>query len=375
MTEFRLHTRIVLGDDALSALAALAGSRVLIVTDAFMATTRLMEQVKEHLGGAEVRVFDRVTPDPSVELVAEGVREFVSFLPQAIVAVGGGSPIDAAKAIHKIALEQGGDRHQLWAIPTTSGTGSEVTSFSVITDTEHERKVALISDDMLPDVAILDVDAVRTVPPAVTADTGIDVLTHVLEGYVSSKANDLTDAVAEKAVQLVFANLRRAHRDGEDLEARARMHSAATLAGMSFDNAGLGICHSIAHAVGAHFHCPHGRANAVVLPHVMAFNAGSLSPTEHTLSTPAQRYAHLARLVGIEAMTDRARAQGLIEAVKQIVADLGIAPRVRDHNIARGPYMAQIPAMVESALADSCTPTNPVAPTAKDLERLFVAIY
>lgn len=373
MSTFRT-TRIHLGSDALDFLTTLE-CRVLIVTDAFMATTDFMAKVQSKLTGSVVEVFDKVLPDPALDLVIEGLRAFKQVAPDAVVAVGGGSPIDTAKAIYKLALEQG-DRPAkgLIAIPTTSGTGSEVTSFAVVTDTKNHVKLALVSDDMLPDHAVLDPAAVLTVPPRVTADTGMDTITHIIESYVSTRANDFTDAGAEKALQLVFTNLLTTYRDGSNYEARAHMHNASCLAGIGFDNAGLGICHSLAHAIGGHFHIAHGRLNAMLLPHVMLFNAGEMSFGPNGLSAAATRYSHLAYVTGIQGSTPRNRVLGLVDAVRKLAANLDIDPRITANGVTKADYLAAIPDMVETALVDSCTPTNPRPATAADLEQILRAI-
>ena len=214
-------TTIYYGPDSLALLKDLAGRRVLVVTDAFMATTEVMGQVRQMLGGAEVRVFDRVEPNPSIDLISSGFKVLLDFEPEAIVALGGGSPIDTAKAVYKIAIEQGRRPAQGFiVIPTTSGSGSEVTSFAVVSDLKNHTKLPLTSEDMLPDVAILDPEAVRTAPAKVTADTGMDACSHALEASVAKGASDFSDAVAEKAASLIFEWLPRAYADGADLEAR-----------------------------------------------------------------------------------------------------------------------------------------------------------
>ena len=290
MQRFRVATTIYYGPDSLALLKDLAGRRVLVVTDAFMATTEVMGQVRQMLGGAEVRVFDRVEPNPSIDLISSGFKVLLDFEPEAIVALGGGSPIDTAKAVYKIAIEQGRRPAQGFiVIPTTSGSGSEVTSFAVVSDLKNHTKLPLTSEDMLPDVAILDPEAVRTAPAKVTADTGMDACSHALEAYVAKGASDFSDAVAEKAASLIFEWLPRAYADGADLEARERLHNASCLAGLAFENAGLGIVHSLSHALGGTFGAPHGRLNAMLMPHVLEFNCGpigfgpgGLSPVSYT---------------------------------------------------------------------------------------------
>ncbi len=210
MHSFRLATTLRHGPDAIASLSELNDRRVLIVTDAFMATTDLMADVRAALSTAQVEVFDRVPPNPDTDVVTEGMRAFGSFLPDAIVALGGGSPIDAAKTISKLAREQGNDlTGGFWVIPTTSGSGSEVTSYAVITDPHNHAKLALTSPDMIPDVAILDPEAVRTAPPKLTADAGMDAASHTIEAYVARDSNDFSDALAEKSLRMIFEYLPR----------------------------------------------------------------------------------------------------------------------------------------------------------------------
>lgn len=261
MREFRLGTHVRIGADALSALDQFATRRVFLVTDAFLATTPVFADVESRLGDRVTRFTD-VVPNPTIATVSKGVGAYLQARPDVVVAYGGGSVMDAAKAMHKAALDSGfGATAGLVAISTTSGSGSEVTSFAVLTDERTHTKIPLVSPDMVAKLAILDPDAVVGVPPRITADSGMDVLTHAVEAYVSLGACDFSDALAEKAVELVFAHLVRCYTHGDDRDARGHMHNASCLAAMAFDNVGLGITHSLAHALGGRFPIAHGRLN------------------------------------------------------------------------------------------------------------------
>lgn len=361
MTTFSLHTEIHFGADALQQLSAYAADRVLLVTDSFLATTGLYAQVL-HLLGSQTTVFTEVVPNPTVTLIAKGVATYLAADPEVIVALGGGSSIDAAKAMHKAALDSGfGARKGLVVIPTTSGSGSEVTSFAVVTDEKSHAKIPMISRDMLPAVALLDPHCVEGVPPKVTADSGMDVLTHAVEAYVSTAASDFSDACAEKSVHLLCANLERCYVNGHDLEARERMHNASTLAAMAFNNSNLGINHSLAHALGGHFHIAHGRLNAMLMPHVMAYNA-------ERSDRAAERYAWLAHLVGKSSGPNvKAGVLTFISAIEKLNKALGIGTRLADEGVDPAEVRAKVDIMAEQALGDTCTPTNPVVPTHQDL--------
>ena len=289
METFALRPAIYFGDDALSALEALAGKRVLIVTDDFLAhKSGLLPRVTAHLKGALTEVFSKVTPDPSLRLVAEGVRALRDFSPDAVLAFGGGSPMDCAKAMRHFS-----DRPGLlfYAVPTTAGTGSEVTSFAVLTDTDAGVKYPLVDDALLPDAAILDASLLAGVPGPVTADTGMDVLTHASEAYVARKANAFTDALAERAFVLAYENLIKAHAAKGEHPAKEQMLLASCMAGIAFNGAGLGANHALAHSLGGRYHTPHGRLNAMLMPHVIRFNAEE--------PAAAKKYSALAKACGL----------------------------------------------------------------------------
>lgn len=363
MREFRLGTHVRIGADALTALDQFATDRVLLVTDEFLATTPVFADVESRLGNHVTRFTD-VVPNPTIATISRGVAVYLEARPDVVVAYGGGSVMDAAKAMHKAALDSGfGASEGLVAIPTTSGSGSEVTSFAVLTDERTHTKIPLVSPDMVARLAILDPDAVVGVPPRITADSGMDVLTHAVEAYVSVGACDFSDALAEKAVELVFAHLVRCYTHGSDRDARGHMHNASCLAAMAFDNVGLGITHSLAHALGGHFPIAHGRLNAMLLPHVVAFNAARSTVAE-------ERYARLGRLVAPSA-SGAAAVTSLVSGIRRLNRHLGIPELIAEAGVPQQEYRAAVDAMAASAMEDGCTPTNPVRPTREDLVLLL----
>ncbi len=346
MRQFMLRPAVYFGENALSALEALAGKRVMIVTDGFLAhKSGLLEQVKACLPGCTISLFDQVTPDPPLRLVAGGVRAMEEAAPEALVAFGGGSPMDCAKAMRHFSSRP---HIPLWAVPTTAGTGSEVTSFAVLTDTEKGVKYPLVDDALLPDAAVLEEAFLAGVPPAVTADTGMDVLTHAAEGYVAKGASPFSDALAEHAFALAWRALPAAYRG--DMQAKGEMLLASCLAGIAFNAAGLGICHGLAHSLGGRIHLPHGRINALLLPHVIRFNAEDKSA--------ARKYGRLAALCGLSGT-----ARALSSALTRRREELGISPRLGE--------TADFAAVAAAAKDDICTPSNPRDATADELERLL----
>lgn len=368
MFRFQLTTTLCYGPDSLSALRELSGCRVLVVTDAFMATTPLMDKVRSELSGAHVEVFDQVQPNPDIAAVAAGLKAFLDCAPEAMVAVGGGSPIDTAKAVRKFALEQG---HPLpggfIVVPTTSGSGSEVTSFAVVTDPHSHAKLPLTSPDMLPEMAILDPEAVRTAPPRLTADSGMDAVSHAIEAYVAIGHNDFSDALAEKALRIADTYLVRSFRSNEDLKAREHQHTGATMAGIAFQNSGLGIVHGLSHAIGGSFPVAHGRLNGILLPHVIAFNAGDLGYGSGPVSTLVRRYVTLAKAVGLSATNDRNLVRALIGWVEKLRRELEMPATVTAAGVDQAAYLAAVPKLAATAKEDFCTAGNPVVPTESDL--------
>lgn len=291
-------------------------------------------------------MFERVEPDPSLDLVAQGAQAARQAEPEALVAFGGGSPMDCAKAV-RLCLD---GAPPLWAVPTTAGTGSEMTRFAVLTDRAAGVKHPIVDDALLPDHAVLDPGMLEGVPPQVTADTGMDVLAHALESYASSRASPFSDALAEKAAALAWRALPEAWRG--DMEAKEEMLYASCLAGMAFNAASLGICHSLAHALGGRVHLPHGRLNALLLPHVVAYNAAD--------AAAAAGYSRLARLCGLAP-----NPRSLSAALNRLLTTLKL-PRTLE--------VENPQAVAADALKDVCTATNPRAPTQGELERLLRAL-
>ena len=362
MQEFSFSTRIFFGEGALERLRRVEDRRVLIVTDRFMVQIGAIDRVVPYLTRCEVSVFDGVVPDPPIEVVAAGVKAFEECQAETVIAVGGGSTIDAAKAIRAIAkkvLQVETDKMECFAIPTTSGTGSEVTDYAVITDNARGVKYPLDSQALRPPVAILDPSLTASAPPTVTADAGMDVLTHALEAYVSTKANDFSDAMCEKAVSLVFRFLPLAFQDGEDLLARTEMQNAACMAGLAFNSVGLGINHGLAHAIGGKLHIAHGRINAMLLPKVLAFNAdlSHLAGGEYSLA--AKKYQRIAKIMDFPAATVRLGVSNLISEIERLNHMLKIPSTLKEW----GADLAEVEAMrgelAAAALADVTYATNP----------------
>ena len=335
--------------------------RVFLVTDKFMDESGKTNYVTDRLlrNSGEFKIFSDVQADPDIATVTRGVEQILEFQPDAVVAFGGGSAIDAAKAIVFI------------AIPTTSGTGSEVSRFAVITDREKGVKYPLVEDSLLPDIAILDAELTTSVPPTVTADTGIDVFTHAVEAFVSTEATDFSDAAAEKAIKLVKRHLLPAYQNPEDRKARQGMHNASCLAGIAFSNSGLGLNHGMAHALGARFHIPHGRANGILLPYVMSFNAGCAEQ----LTSTAKRYARISRLLELESSSVRQSALNLIRTARRYIEKLNMPSPLQAAGVNAAEFEEAVHDMAEAALADRCTATNPRSCTAEEIEQIFRKAY
>ena len=381
--------------------------RAFIVTDQGMVKLGYVDKILYHLRKREKHVhceiFDEVESDPSFETVNKGLEMMRNFKPDVIIALGGGSPIDAAKGMwlfyeHPEADPEGlklkfmdirkrtykfpklGVKTKMVAIPTTSGTGSEVTSFAVLTDKKLNKKYPLADYELTPDVAIVDPDLVLSLPKTVTADTGMDVLTHALEAYVSNMASDFTDGLSEKAVELVVNYLPKAYTDGaNDKLAREKMHNASTIAGMSFTNAFLGVCHSLAHKIGAEFHLAHGRINAILLPYVIRYNATMptkfVSFPKYEYFIADQKYAQMAKKIGLKADTVEEGISSLIAKVKEMNEFLGIPKSFKEAGIEEAEFMAKIDMLADRAFEDQCTTANPRVPLVSELKRILIDSY
>lgn len=365
MTQFYGKTKICYGENALENLEGLPATQAFIVTDPFMVQSGFVDRIKSHLDRCDIphRTFADVEPDPSLDTVVKGSLLFLQDNADMIIALGGGSAIDAAKAIaffaHKAAKKA--VKPTLVAIPTTSGTGSEVTAISVITDKVNEVKIPLNDELLIPDVAILDARFTRTLPPHVTAATGMDVLTHAIEAYTSRQANAFTTIYAKHAIKYVFKYLHRAYVCKDDMEAREHMLLASCMAGMAFNNSGLGITHSIAHSLGGIFHVPHGLANAVILPYVIQFNSFDVGV----------RYREIAQILSLPAASVSEGVTSLIKAVNDLNSSMEIPGGIRDLKVDEQLFQENIDVMATNVLDDFCTGGNPRMPSSSDIVKLL----
>ena len=408
MQWFKVPNKIYFEEGSLRYLEKMPNiSKAFIVTDPGMVKLGYVDKVLYYLRKREKyvhsQIFSEVEPDPSFETIKKGVDMMNSFMPDVIIAIGGGSPIDAAKGMwlfyeHPDADIEGmklkfmdirkrtykfptlGLKAKMVAIPTTSGTGSEVTSFAVITDKEKNKKYPLADYELTPDVAIVDPDLVMSLPKTITADTGMDVLTHALEAYVSNMASDYTDGLAEKACELVFKNLRDAYNDGSNKYAREKMHNSSTIAGMAFTNAFLGVCHSMAHKIGAEFHLPHGRINAILLPYVIRYN-GVEDPTKF-VSFPKyeyyiakHKYAEIARRMNFPAYTDDEGLESLAREVDKLREDIGIPKSFKEAGIDEKEWLAKVDILADRAFEDQCTSANPRVPLVSEIKQILLDSY
>ena len=363
MNTFKLPTDVYFDENALEVLCTYKNVNAVVFTDPFMVKSGVADMIAKKLSGcSSVQIFGEVRPDPPIELIAQGLDFLVKANADIVVALGGGSSIDAAKAVILMAKRTGKKQNiRLIAVPTTSGTGSEVTQFAVITDKEAGVKYPLVDAQLQPDVAILAPELVKTAPPSITADTGFDAITHALEAYISTASNDFSDALAEKALEMAFEYLPRAVKNGDDLEARDKMHKASCLAGMSFNIVSLGINHGIAHALGAKFHIPHGRANALLLPHVMRYNADlpETFSVDADYTRAAKKLSKIAQRLGIRSTNTRVAVIGLCDKIASMERECGVPSTLKEAGVTREEYEAQKEAIIQSALNDACTATNP----------------
>ena len=386
MARFTLPRDIYHGEGALEELKNLKGKKAIVVVGGgAMKRQGFLAKVEDYLKetGMEVALFEGVEPDPSVETVMKGAKAMQEFEPDWIVAMGGGSPIDAAKAmwafyeypeitfedlITPFSFPELRQKAKFAAIPSTSGTATEVTAFSVITDYAKGIKYPLADFNITPDVAIVDPALVAELPVKQVAYTGMDALTHAIEAYVSTLNCPYTDPLALKAIEMVFDYLPASYRC--NMEARAKMHDAQCLAGMAFSNALLGIVHSMAHKTGAAFstgHITHGLANAMYLPYVIKYNAKD--------PVAAKRYAEIARFVGFGGASEKALINSLCEKINEFNVILNIPATLKDFGIKEDEFKEKIATISENAVGDACTGSNPRTIDPATMERLFTCIY
>ena len=381
MKEFEVKTKIYFGENALARLGDLKTDRVFIVADPFTVSSGLIEHVLEPLkkNGIDYSIFSKVVADPPVDVVIAGVKDALACKGKYIVAVGGGSAMDTSKAIRKFVGQIDETYHpELICIPTTSGTGSEVTSFAVISDTEHNTKIPLISDDMTPEEAILDEVLVKSVPKSITADTGMDVITHAMESYVSLNNNEFSGALAEKAVEICGQFLLRSYNDNNDTHARRKVHIASCLAGLAFNSSSLGLNHGMAHQLGAMFHIPHGRANAILLPYIIEYNSeiSVFSKSKADYAPCVRKYCNLARILGVSNLNEVTTIRALVSYIQFLLHVMSIPLHISELNVVgEGDYMSAIGEMADHALEDRCTATNPRRPTRQEIIDIYKEIW
>ncbi|WP_411677360.1 iron-containing alcohol dehydrogenase [Caproicibacter sp.] len=382
MARFTLPRDIYFGAGAIGELKNLKGyKKAFIVTGGHsMRKTGFLQKLEDVLkeAGLETRIYEGVEPDPSIERVFDGAKAMREFEPDVIVAIGGGSPMDAAKAMwvfyeypdktfddikDPFTMPKLRKKAIFVGIPSTSGTASEVTAFSVITDYSTNIKYPLADFEITPDIAVLDTDIPQAMPKTLTAHTGMDALTHAIEAYVATARSDFSDALALKAISDIFDSLLDSYNG--DKEARGKMHIAQCLAGMSFSNALLGIAHSIAHKTGAMFHIPHGCCNAILLPFVIEYNSRACM----------ERYAQIAKMLGLPGSTDKQLTDSLVEAVRALNKKLGIQPTYRENGVSEEDFKAHAQTIAENAVKDPCTSSNPRTTNAENMLKVLTCAY
>lgn len=353
MKQFSCKTKICSGRDSLSVLGQMDIHRLLIVSDPYFAENGTAEKIAHLSGAPQWQIFRRVKPDPDMALVAEGTAALRAFAPDTVVALGGGSALDCAKAmVYFSELTV-----RLIAVPTTSGSGSEVTDFAVLT---HDGvKIPLIDPSLCPDVAILDSALLAQLPPALIADTGFDVLAHGAESYVATGGNSITRALAGAAFACAMEVLPRSY--SGQAEVRLKMHECSTMAGMAFSSAGLGVCHALSHALGGEFHLPHGRLNAILLPAVIDCNKDACLPL----------YASLARAAGFPGTADTVAVRNLKNGLIRLRRELGLPQTLYQAGVSPDKLRKAEKQLTEAALADPCCQTNPMPVTPETVRTIL----
>ncbi|WP_333499482.1 1-propanol dehydrogenase PduQ [Kluyvera sp. CHPC 1.2972] len=367
-SDFFSIPKVYFGENAIQALRQLGNKKVGIVTDNFMVTSGKTRYLISEMPQASVSIFSDVKPDPSVATLQAGAAKFMRFKPEVIIALGGGSSLDAAKGIKATLEESLADCSiTLVAIPTTSGSGSEVTSYAIISDPQNGRKYPLVAAELIPDYAILDPQLVLSVPCQVAVDTGMDVLTHAIEALVSCGANDFSDALAEKAIALVWQHLPEIFHNETDIQARTHMHNASCMAGMAFNSAGLGLVHGMAHAIGGMLHIAHGKINAMLLPGIIDWN---IQHAPHAIP----RYLKCAAIMGIKSATPEQTLNALSNRIREMNRHFGIPATLCEAGKDRAEVESLHQQLIHATLSDGCTASNPCRPTAADIEQLLTGI-
>lgn len=380
--------------------------KIFIVTDSFLFNSGFVNCITDRLSEYNIPydIFSNVEPDPTLDSAIKGAKAMSKFNPDCIIAVGGGSAMDAAKIMwvlyehpdadfHKMAVRfadirkrvysfpKMGEKAQFIAVPTSSGTGSEVTPFAVITDENTGVKYPIADYELMPDIAIVDADLMMSQPKSLTAASGIDALTHALEAYVSVMASDFTDGPALTAIKNIFEYLPSAYKNGaEDTFAREKMANASTLAGMAFGNAFLGLCHSMAHKLGAFHHLPHGVANALLIEEIMKFN---ISETPSKMGTFSQykyphaleRYAEIADFLGIIGNNNSEKFHGLLSKIEELKSLIGIKNSIKDYGIDEDKFMDSLDEMCLQAFDDQCTGANPRYPLISEIKQIYLSVF
>jgi len=377
MNAFLVPPEIQFGENSLEYLASLDGEKAVLVTGgSSMKKFGFLDRAEELLqsAGMETLIIDGVEPNPSVKTVYAGRDAMLDFEPDWVIAIGGGSAQDAAKIMWAFyehpelkfedIIEVGSipklrNKAKFIAVPSTSGTASEITAFSVITDTEKKIKYPIVSPEIIPDAAVVDPEIPATMPPHITANTGMDVLAHAVESITSTNSSDYSAPLALKAIELVFNYLPRAVADGDDMEAREKMHNASTLAGMAFSNSSLGIVHSLAHKIGGEFHVTHGLANAILLPHVIEYN----------YKAAEEEFKTVEEYMGIDSLADE---------VRRLNDELDIKPKFQDIDwldYSDEDFEKVLARMSQNALEDPCSLTNPKKPEVEDMKEIYKKAY
>lgn len=382
MGRFTIPRDIFEGYGAIDELKNMKGFKKAIIVTGGNSMKRggFLDKVEQacQAAGMETKIYSGVPADPTVAVVEDGAKAMQEFEPDLIVALGGGSPMDAAKAMwvfyeypdtkftditNPFSLPILRQKAKFVAIPSTSGTASEVTAFSVITDQDTLVKYPIADFEITPDIAILDYDIPLTMPETLTADTGIDALTHSIEAYVATQHSEMTDAMALRAIQMIFESINKSFEGNK--EARARMHVAQCMAGIAFSNALLGICHSLAHKTGAQFHIAHGRCNAILLPFVIEYNE----------VVCRDRYAAIARALGLPGTTDRMLVNSLVKAIKDLNASLGIKQSYKENGVSEPEYMEKADFIAREAVKDACTSSNPRETGVEEMRKVLDAAF